>query len=472
MGLTARRARSAARVVLYGLLIWVPLPLGSNRPFAWAVNGLAAAIMLAFVVRGEMGTRKSVALDRRGEVFLGLGFLILLVWMLIQASPFTPAFLHNEIWLRPAVAQTGAAAAISISPSATLIAIPQLCFLVAVAFAAARVGADQGRTTTLLTVVFAASVLNAAYGLLELARGHQFLSVVPDAYEGYLTGTFVNRNTAATFFALGIGTGLSLLVTRAEARGTHHSSRMVLLLAELSGKGGLYLLGLLTLVSALICTGSRAGFAAAALGIAAVIVVALRRRGVGWGRQALAVLLLCILCVVPLWYSVGERIDRLGGEDLTLRLGLYRGTWKALLTAPFTGLGAGTFPRYFPLYRGDDLPVDLAWTHAHNSYLESAASLGIPAMLLLLFLQIYVFALVCRRVGDNKRAYPAGVAAVVAGVIVGFHSLFDFSLQIAGVGVVFAALLGCAFGEATSAAASGPLVRVARTAQWSREALP
>ncbi|WP_169776431.1 O-antigen ligase, partial [Escherichia coli] len=55
----------------------------------------------------------------------------------------------------------------------------------------------------------------------------------------------------------------------------------------------------------------------------------------------------------------------------------------AIKTSPWTGIGLGTFQDVFPAYRTGDLTSRGLWDKAHNSYLENALELGIPAMLAL-----------------------------------------------------------------------------------------
>ena len=84
---------------------------------------------------------------------------------------------------------------------------------------------------------------------------------------------------------------------------------------------------------------------------------------------------------------------------------------------------------------------------AHNTYLELAVELGLPASLILIAIPAWITYRCWRGQAERHRdaLYPA--VAVAASVLVGVHSLFDFSLQIPAVAAVYAMLLGGGFAQ-------------------------
>jgi len=92
----------------------------------------------------------------------------------------------------------------------------------------------------------------------------------------------------------------------------------------------------------------------------------------------------------------------------------------------------------------------LIWDKAHNTYLEHAAELGLPAALALyagmLLLFLYLLSGIFRRRRDQ--IYP--LVATAATILVAVHALVDFSLQIPAVAVTYAAVLGVGVAQARS----------------------
>jgi O-antigen ligase len=115
---------------------------------------------------------------------------------------------------------------------------------------------------------------------------------------------------------------------------------------------------------------------------------------------------------------------------------------------PWTGVGYGNFLDVSWTIRDETLTG--YWDKAHNSYLETALELGIPAAALLA-LAILIAAGVCLYgavTRNREEIFP--VIGVAATVTVGVHSLVDFSLQIPAVAVAFALILGVAYAQAWS----------------------
>ena len=128
------------------------------------------------------------------------------------------------------------------------------------------------------------------------------------------------------------------------------------------------------------------------------------------------------------------------------RFSIYEGTLNAISGAPWSGTGSGTFEEVFPFYQPETLQARAL--RAHNSYLENAMELGIPAAVLLT-LAIAIPALRCllaiwRR--GRRAIYP--LIAVAATVTTMLHALLDFTLQVPAVAVTFLAILGTGCAQA------------------------
>jgi len=122
-------------------------------------------------------------------------------------------------------------------------------------------------------------------------------------------------------------------------------------------------------------------------------------------------------------------------------------TWGATIVAIqdnfLFGTGFGTFRDIFPMYRdGTCDSADIVWLRAHNSFLEVYLGLGLPALIFVgvIFLSLGQTVLY----GLQNRQSLKGIPIAMGGAIlfVTAHSLVDFPLQIPGIAVYCAALMG------------------------------
>jgi O-antigen ligase len=116
------------------------------------------------------------------------------------------------------------------------------------------------------------------------------------------------------------------------------------------------------------------------------------------------------------------------------RIAIWAVTSEMIDARFWLGHGYGTYELAFNAYRDDRFPqvVD----KAHNTYLEHAAELGIPATLLLytgaLLLVLQCVVGIFRRRRD--KIFPLIAVAV--------HAVVDFSLQIPAIAVTYATIMG------------------------------
>jgi O-antigen ligase len=145
--------------------------------------------------------------------------------------------------------------------------------------------------------------------------------------------------------------------------------------------------------------------------------------------------------------TVGARFDNLietaGVTDF--RPVMWQAAQHAIVDHPLTGIGLGAYHDAYLLYADKFAPYIV--DRAHNDYLELTAGLGIPAALTWIFaflLMVYRCAAGALR---RRRRRIYSVTAVSAATLVGFHSIFDFSLQIPAVSIIFAVLMGIGIGQ-------------------------
>jgi serine/threonine protein phosphatase 1 len=295
-------------------------------------------------------------------------------------------------------------------------------------------------------VVILVATLIGAYGLFALhsGSGQPSLVAAPD-YAGFLTGTFVNRNTAATYLAIAlVASAARFLETVGAAPPAaprqRHGRRE-------RSFGGLYVIAAAVLATALFSTGSRAGLIAALMGLGVTLVVGSRGLLRSGGRAWVVIVGAGIAVAAVALLAAGSVLDRIGEEAVAddTRFAVYSETLGMIEDRPLLGHGAGTFATLFPLYHGPGVPSERVWLAAHNTYLQAAAELGLPALAVMLLVLAGAFVNVLAH-ALSPRAAAATVAATGAIVVVAVHAFLDFSLQVEAVAILFAILVGAGTG--------------------------
>jgi hypothetical protein len=301
---------------------------------------------------------------------------------------------------------------------------------------------------------------------------HRLLLYEKLHYVDSVTGVFVNRNTAATFFGCTVLVLAGLLSLGHDARREDppgvRQRRMVLLGA-----------GLAAVVLALFMTKSRAGTAATVLALMAGVLLhagltLVRRGGDGAGRparnwkpvlQALAGVAAIGLASLLLSGKVGFRMAAQGLDDG--RFCVLPGIVAAARDHLPAGAGFGTFREVFPAYRDPACGLYGLWDRAHNGYLELAVGLGwaaVPAIAAPLVVLSAVFAI---GVARRRRYRVVPIVGLCVLLLVALHATIDFSLQIPGM-AVFAAAILAACGSVSlgrpvrPSSATGPELRPSR----------
>ena len=439
--------------LMMSIVVLSPLPFGSNRPWAWSVAALATGTMLFYWGMGTTLKNYGLALSPRRLLLVVIPFLLVLIWVGFQLISLSPSTWHNPIWSQ--VNGFGGmefSGQISINAYETATALMKLLTYGGIFWVALNLCRAPHRAYNALLIFSIAGFLYAAYGLIvEFNGNNSILWFKKWAYENDLTSTFVNRNNYATYAGLGLIVTLGLLFhefrlvmsDRLDARRSilHIFDSLNLRLAFL-------IVATPTFASALLLTHSRAGLASSIIGVTVLCLanaftkIAHRARSLG--------LSLLVAGVGGIFFALsGQAVsDRMSSLDNSLddRLDYYELVVNKISEFPFTGVGYGNFLDVSWSIR--DQNISGFWDKAHNSYLETALELGIPAALILILTTVIIGAVCLRGIFARNRdeIYPAiGLAAIA---LVGVHSLVDFSAQIPAVAISFSLILGVAYTQA------------------------
>jgi O-antigen ligase len=436
-----------SRFILGIMLVESPLLLGSNRAVFWSLNALLAAIALFFFVLSEWKSLKRSSRDwHYGLILLALLGLPA-IWMALQLVPGMPPILAHPVWQ----SVPEGAATITINPHQTVLALMWWLTL-GVVFIALRAGTRRGGSRKFLTLMMSVVLVVAVFGLANVYFDWRSVGVTEKtAYIGWLTGTFVNRNSAASFFSIGvaIATMLSLDTYAKMRERLHGASPAAQVFLLLSSKASIYIgVGAILFVAAL-QTGSRAGLACLLVSMLAVFY--LGRKGKRERSLAFPIGLMVFLIITAVVSNALFERAREGAESSWARLNLTQEAMMAVADRPLIGHGGGAYQSVEPLYHSAVTPTNNVWNRAHNSYVEAAVDLGLPVTLTWLALAGWLLWSLYKAQRASEKLMPAMVVLLAVVVGEGIHSLVDFSLQMQANAIYVASLLGLSVGEAMTA---------------------
>ena len=467
---TARRSASdqrgsaslierAALWLLVAILAWMQFPLGSNRPWAWSFLVLLIAVDWAlWIPAGLFESASTVRLARRLAV-PGLLMLGVLVWVWLQSTSLTPVTWHADLWSLVATAfGKPVPGTVSFNPFATETELMKLASYVAVGWLAAVLSTRHDNARRLFIAIVIIATAYAVYGIALSAFSSSQITIfegVPPPYGRAVSGGFVAKNSFATFTGMALLASLTLLVEAGQhrivaMRGWRTHLRTLIQFA--TGKGAGWLIASLILLAALIGSQSRAGLIATLVGLVGLFALSLSlsaRRGnarwtlIGGAVAAVAIFALFLASGQSIQARFEDLIETRGAGEM--RPLMWDAAIRAIADHPYLGTGLGTYPSVFSLYARSFVPYIV--DRAHNDYLEFTMGVGIPAAIAwlsaLLILVVQCVLGVLRR--HRRRGYA--IVALGATLLVGFHSLFDFSLQMPAVAVLYATLLGIGLGQ-------------------------
>lgn len=449
------------------VVVLAPLPFASVLPWSWGILGICVGLLLAvwavLTVLGRSGPPVPV-----GRVWLPvLLFSGVSLWVLVQMmSPLTEPW-HHPLWRDVATSlRTDVAGSIAIDRFEAGSALLRLLTYGGVFWLSLQCCRDRDAARKILLTVAAATVVYAIYGLVIQFSGAKTILWYPKLYYvDDLTSTFVNRNSFATYGGLGL-ICVTALITQQTLRhywsSDNRRQRLRVFLRALTERDWILILAWGLLATAVLLSNSRGGFAAVCFGLGAFVVAILLSPGVP-SRVARAFAFAVVASgLLFVFVSGGDLLTRVASTNQVndqIRIELTALSVTATGDAPLVGTGFGSFEQIFHVYRGDTEAFRIRSDRAHNTYLENALELGIPAASALVA-TVGCLAWICL-MGIRRRRrgiiYPA--VGLGATILVGVHSLVDFSLQIPAVAITYSLLMGLACAQSWNTEKHMPLPR-------------
>lgn len=418
--------RSKSFHAYLAIIVLSPLPLGSNRLWAWS---LLAAFTFFVLFRH---IHKAIKYDRRAfakinsSAKLQINLLLLTAFWVFLQPFFIPNLAPNDLLLN---------------------AIKSLFFIGFFILGAYSI-TNLKQAKTLMLVIVVSAIFQATYGAFMTLSGLEFNFFAQKTdYLGRATGTFINRNHFAGYLELSLAISIGLMIsTETDLSGNIRQKTRKIIELMLSSKA-LVRLGIIIMVIALVLSRSRMGNTAffASLFIAGVLALILMRKK----SKSLSILLISLIifdiAILSTFFGLEKVTERIQGSSLQYetRDEVAQDALNMFLDRPLTGHGLGSFKHTYPAYRSESVYNVQIYDYVHNDYLQFLLELGIIPFLLLLLVCLISLKnalLGMRKKGSSLRKGMA-FASLMGISAIAIHSTVDFNLQIPANALLFMVIL-------------------------------
>ena len=455
---TSRIADRVEATLFWGVLVllaWAPIPLGSNRAWAWTLLEVwTFALAAAWLVAWAWGWIETPEVVRRAW----MAWVVLALWMALQVlyivtmpSGWVASLSPEAARMQALVAEIGiqrTSMTLSVEPHASRESFLKSLAYCAVFFLVVALTNRRSRVLVLARVIVYAAVVQAIYAILMHLGG-----VVQPFFGNVLhhadsaSGTYVNRNHFAGLLEMSLAVGIGLLIAGLSDRSADTWKRFVRNTIEWILSPKMFLrLSLCILVIALTTTHSRMGNTGffAALLITGAVGIVLSRHATRNTVILLVSLVAIDLFIVGSWFGVeklAQRLEQTTVADMREREDPAAYSLDLIKAYPAFGAGPGTFYVAFPPYRQEK--VVAFFDVAHNDYAQLASETGLIGFALMG--SFVVMSLGAALLAQWRRRDPLmrgmSFACIMGTTAILIHSWVDFNLQIPANAVLFMVVL-------------------------------
>jgi O-antigen ligase len=422
-------ANTALFYYFLAILVWAPLPLGSNRE--WSTCLLAGLLLSALLW----------AMLLLPLHYLGATPALRKAWPALAALAATQAWVAAQLAL-----------GISVAPESTRLALLWGVALVA-AFALVLVLVDsRERILSIARVMVACGVFQAFFAGVAMMSDLEHITVLDKTFDHTsASGTFINRNHLAGFLEMNLALGIGMLVAQLHrdpaGNWREFLRRTIDIVLNRKFRLRLYLA---IMVIGLVLTRSRMGNSAffCSLLLCGVAGMVLQQRVTRNAVLFFVSLLLIDMYIVGNWFGVEEVVERLQNTSLKTE----KRDEVALDTVAmwrdhfWVGTGADTFFQAY-VYGKYMSPDSLYYRHAHNDYLEIGTGFGFIGFALLgtAVLTSLWWSLLAQRRRRSSVRQGLGFGSMMGITSILIHSFADFNLHIPVNSLWFVVLLAFAW---------------------------
>jgi O-antigen ligase len=427
----------------------VPILFGAVQPWVWSFY--VEVIFFAYLIKiWQVPENGFEALGKTGRVFLGL----LWAWSFFQIIPLPRlifAFLSPWKSLQSTQAislidKTEPWEAITYSWRVSLGEIAFILGLVMLYLLCRDSLKTRREIKMIVWIMIALGCFEALYGIIQtLVPAIGVLWMDPSyAYMGNARGTYVNRNHFAGLMEmiLPVTIGYTMAIGYWPIRG---KLKRILVYDRLN-QVIFFTIIIITLLLGLVFSISRAGimgFMVALMVFFAISRVTLRRKPKVLYLMVSAILVLFLAYGGTMGFKpVFDRFLQIGSD--TSRLDIWKDSLGMAKDHPL-GVGLGNYEYVYPVYQVNFTPK-LNVLDAHNDYLQVLNEAGWPGFVVLIGGYLFFMGTRIKRLLKMKPEYDPlffflGTGAFSGLAAIGFHSFFDFNLQIPANCVYFVVLM-------------------------------
>lgn len=440
-------------------LVWLPLPLGSNRQWPMALYVALVWVLLALTgllrLFGSERPPDRTAPVRTGSgwgAHLALSLLVLFTaWCAFQLSPWG----YTE------------------APHDTRLMVLRSLGYVGMFWLVLLLVTSDRRRTALLSGMMIAGVVQAMIAIVLYSSDGRYTLMDESFVQGLrATGTFAGPDALANYLLFALSAGVAVMLSQmgmpGAARPGRHRRRLHGALEFMMSTKMIVRLMLIIMVIALVLTRSRLGNGAffVALMLVTLWIVG-RSPQLRRPAAILAASLLVIdLIVIGQWVGLSKVIERMQATELALkaeqeeaasavasgaspptaqrapdlpqyreetlqeRIRPLRDAMAMIEERPWTGFGAGAFYSAFTRYKVES--TKFFYDHAHSDYVEIVTDTGLIGLSLLGALMLLSAGRTVQLMKDRQGPHVRGVAAGCGmGIVCALlHATLDLNLQI------------------------------------------
>lgn len=452
---------------LFALIVYTPLPLASNRPWALAVLGLLTGMLLLWTIWRPAGRLTGQVWQgaKTPLILLGLWMGLLAVQLIPVPGAWLAALDQNEM---NNFASQGAGA-VSIDAYSTRLYLAKAGILTAVFWLVLVLVDSKRRMEWLARVIVFSGLLQALLGVMLMATGTTFEMFFVPMVDARAHGSFVYHNHFAGYLELTLAVGIGLMIAKLDGSvSAGWRQRAQGWLALLVSEKALLRVSLIIMVIGLVASRSRMGNAAffvslLVVGVFAIFFAKHVSKRVHDSKESntlratvIFIASLVVLDVLIIGSVVGvekvvQRIENTNfetqlrvaqsnsagqplpvprqEESLEQRSMAARHATQIVRDFPWLGTGGGTFHLAFPSYTPPE--VRGFYDHAHNDYVEFASEVGLPGVLLLAMLVLHSawHSVLLLMRSHDQLARGMAFASLMGVTSLLIHATVDFNFQ-------------------------------------------
>jgi len=433
-------------ILFCSLILINPLPLGSNRVWAWSFEAMIATALLLIMVTCSLFSNQCISWHRIKKMRLEL--VLIGIWLFINLLYLIPLPTSLVSFISPNVGKAYSELGLS-SGFLTLdvYASYQTLMLSVYFFTLFVLGVvlinTRWRIKLVLFLFVILGVFESIYGMYLASIGQtgtivQVVSVNPEN----ASGTFINKNHLVAFLSMCFILGLSLrMIISRKLKDYSHLDFKIRFIRFIGHPVRILDLSLFLILAGIWNTHSRAGLASFLLALfflSMFVFFSKKNKSVSY-KKILSVFALGIVLLIFVADDVNYLMNSLGqnaDDSIEHVMGTAQGRLLAFNQVVdnypsywFSGVGPGAYQVFFVNHRV--LEQTAFFDHAHNDYIEFIIEYGLMSLMLLTLLLVFLYKIFMFIFKTHSKFYKyLGICVISSMIYMLLHGNMDFNARI------------------------------------------